>query len=170
MKPNLTDVLCTRCGLCCDGSLFADVELAGSDEASALEVMGLDVEDDDDGAQLLQPCAALKGKRCGIYPHRPDCCRSFECRLLQEAKRGAVSVDEARKKIAEVLRRIERVKELIGQLGASDDRLPLKERCAEALVLSAEGRVDSGRNRKRDELEDTMAGVERLLQESFLSG
>ena len=170
MKPNLTDILCTRCGLCCDGSLFADVELAGTDEASALEVMGLEVEDDDDGAQLLQPCAALTGKRCGIYPHRPECCRSFECRLLQEAKRGAVSVDEAREKIAEVLRRIERVNDLIGQLGVSNDRLPLKERCAEALVGSGEGRADSGRNRKRDELEAAMAGVERLLQESFLSG
>ena len=47
MKPSLTDTLCTRCGLCCDGSLFADVELASRDEASALEVMGLDIEDDD---------------------------------------------------------------------------------------------------------------------------
>jgi hypothetical protein len=41
MKPSLTDTLCTRCGLCCDGSLFADVELASGGEASALEVMGL---------------------------------------------------------------------------------------------------------------------------------
>ena len=83
MKPSLTDTLCTRCGLCCDGSLFADVELAGTDEASALEVMGREIEeDDDDRGLLLQPCAALKGKRCSLYPHRPDCCRAFECRLL----------------------------------------------------------------------------------------
>jgi hypothetical protein len=63
MKPSLTDTLCTRCGLCCDGSLFADVELANGDEASALEVMGLEIEDadEDDSGLLVQPCGALQG-------------------------------------------------------------------------------------------------------------
>src|SRR6185295_3563585 len=141
MNPSLTDTLCTRCGLCCDGSLFSDVELASTDEASALEAMGLEIEDDDDGELLLQPCRALKGKRCSIYPHRPECCRTFECRLLQEAKRGVVSVGDAKGKIGEALEQIERVKELIGQLGTVDERLPLKERCGEALELS-EGAID----------------------------
>src|SRR6266850_269339 len=101
MKPSLTNTLCTRCGLCCDGSLFADVELTNRDEASALEVMGLDIEDADDagGGLLLQPCGALKGKRCGIYPYRPDCCRAFECRLLRDVKRGTVSIAQAKEKV-----------------------------------------------------------------------
>src|SRR5437899_13006193 len=138
MKPSLAHTLCTRCGLCCDGSLFADVELASGDEASALEVMGLEIEDtdEDDGGLLVQPCGALKGKRCSIYPHRPDCCRTFECRLLQEVKRGAVGVERASEKIAEALKRIGRVKELVVQLGTGNERLPLMEHCAEALALS----------------------------------
>ena len=169
MKPNLTDTLCTQCGLCCDGSLFADVELAGADEASALEVMGLEIEDDeDDNGLLLQPCGALKGKRCSIYAHRPDCCRTFECRLLQEVRRGAVDVNQAREKIEETLRLIDRINELIGQLCPAQERLPLKERCAEALAFSAEGRADPAPNRKREELETAMAGVERLIQSAFL--
>ncbi|MFO1514574.1 MAG: YkgJ family cysteine cluster protein [Verrucomicrobiota bacterium] len=170
MKTNLTDVLCTRCGLCCDGSLFADVELAGTDEAVALEVMGLEIEDGEgDDELLLQPCAALEGKRCSIYVHRPECCRSFECRLLQEVQRGAVSEGRAHEKITEALRRIGRVTELINQLGGTPGRLSLKERCAEALATSGEGRVDSARDRKRSELEAAMAGVERLIRESFLA-
>jgi len=169
MKPNLTDTLCTRCGLCCDGSLFADVELAGTDETSALEVMGLEIEEDeDDGGLLLQPCGALKEKCCGIYAHRPECCRAFECGLLQKVRRGVVSADRAREKIAETLQRIERVKELIGQLGGNNNRLPLKERCAEALTFTAERGTAPERERKRDELEAAMAGVERLIQETFL--
>src|SRR5438874_1102304 len=57
MNPSLTDTLCTRCGLCCDGSLFADVELANRAEATGLELMGLEIEDDDaNGALLTQPC------------------------------------------------------------------------------------------------------------------
>ena len=170
MKPSLTDTLCTRCGLCCDGSLFADVELASSDEAAALEVMGLEIEDDDedDGGLLLQPCRALKGRRCSIYPHRPDCCRTFECQLLQEVKRGVVGVERAKAKIAEALKRIERVKELIVQLGPGNERLPLKERCVEALALSEEVAADPAMNRKRAELQTAMASVESLVRESFL--
>ena len=168
MKPSLTNILCTRCGLCCDGSLFADVELAGSDEASALEVMGLEIEDEDDGGLLLQPCGALKGKRCSIYPHRPDCCRTFECRLLQEVKRGAVGVDRAKEKIAEALQRIEWVKVLVVQLGQANERLPLKERCMEALALTEEVDADPEMNGKRDELEAAMTSVEALIQETFL--
>jgi Fe-S-cluster containining protein len=171
MKPSLTDILCTRCGLCCDGSLFADVELAGSDEASALEVMGLEIEDDEkDGGLLLQPCRALKGKRCSIYPHRPDCCRTFECRLLQEVKHGAVSVERAKGKIAEALQRIERVKELIVRLGPGHERLPLKERCVEALALSEEVAADPETKRKRAELRAAMTSVENLIQKTFLGG
>ena|ERR1041385_8327416 len=170
MKRSLTDTLCTRCGLCCDGSLFADVELANTDEASALEIMGLEIEDadGDDGALLLQPCRALKGKRCSIYPHRPDCCRTFECRLLQEAKRGAVGVEQAKEKIAEALSRIERVKELIGQLGQGYERLPLKARCVEALARTEEVAADPALKRKRADLQAAMTSVESLLQETFL--
>lgn len=155
---------CTRCGLCCDGSLFADVELASGDETSALEVLGLDIEDadEDDGGLLLQPCGALKGKRCSIYPYRPDCCRAFECRLLQEVKSGAVGIDRAQEKIAEALKRIERVKELIVHLAQGHERLPLKERCSEALALSEELEADPEMNRKRSELESAMTSVENL--------
>ena len=172
MKPSLTDTLCTRCGLCCDGSLFADVELASHDEASGLEVMGLDIENDDeaDRGLLLQPCGALKGRRCSIYPYRPDCCRTFECRLLQEVKRGAVRVDRAKEKIAEALTRIERVKKLVVALGQANERLPLKERCVEALALGQDIAGDPEMNRKCQELEAAMTSVEILIQETFLGG
>ena len=172
MKPDLTNTLCTGCGLCCDGSFFADVELTDRDEASALEVMGLDIEDDDDdGSLLLQPCRALKGKLCGIYPFRPKCCRAFECRLLRDVKRGRVSNDQAKEKVAEALLGVARVKELLVLLGQSnDERLPLKERCAEALAVSEEVDPDPARNRRRAELETAMAIVQNLLHETFLAG
>jgi len=171
MKPSLTNTLCTRCGLCCDGSLFADVELASGDEASALEIMGLEIEDadGDEGGLLVQPCGALKGRRCSIYRHRPDCCRTFACRLLQEVKRGAVGVEQAKEKIAEALRRIERVKELIVQLGPGEECLPLQERCVEALALS-EATATPAVKRKRAELQAAMTSAERLIQATFLGG
>lgn len=170
MKPSLIDSLCTRCGLCCDGSLFADVELARRDEAAALEVMGLEIEDADagGGGLLLQPCGALKEKRCSIYPYRPDCCRTFECRLLQQVKRDVVGVDHAQAKIAEALQGIGRVHDLIGQLGPVEELLPLKERFADALAHAEEVAANSRTKRTCAELQTAMTSVEQLLQESFL--
>jgi len=167
MKPSLTDTLCTRCGLCCDGSLFADVELAGRAEAATLEAMGLEIEDDDtNGALLLQPCRALQGKRCGIYAHRPECCRMFECRLLQEVRRGTAGVERAGAKIAEALKRIGRVREQMAHLGQRDGCLPLTESCAEALAKDAH--ADPEVNRERAELEAAMSAVEELIRKTFL--
>lgn len=167
MPPSLTDTLCTRCALCCDGSLFADVELAGRAEATRLEIMGLETEDaDGDGALLVLPCRALQGRRCGIYPHRPECCRTFECRLLQDVRRGAVGVDSAKERIAETLKRIGRMRELMARLGRRDEHLPLMEACAE--ILAMEAGANPEKHRMRAELEAAMSAVERLIHETFL--
>lgn len=94
----LESILCTRCGLCCNGALFADVELSGPRESTPLEALGLEIEDDN---LLIQPCGALKGTRCSIYSHRPKCCRTFECLLLKRVRRCEVSIPAALKLIDE---------------------------------------------------------------------
>ena len=171
MKPSLTDALCTECGLCCDGSLFADVELTGLTEAAGLEIMGLEIEDDDaGGALLVQPCGALQGKRCGIYAHRPECCRTFECRLLRQVRCGEVSITRARESIAEAFLQIERIHSLTFELGQCDERLPLKERCLEAMAQSEKTAANPKLNRCRTELETALTGVEELFRRSFLEG
>lgn len=166
MNPSLTDTLCTHCALCCDGSLFADVELAGQREATGLEVMGLAIDDDADRPLLLLPCVALQGKRCGVYAHRPGCCRTFECQLLQDVRHGDVGVAQAKAHIADALKRIGRVKELMARLGQREERLSLKERCAEALA-GIQGASPEA-NQARGELEAAMSAVETLISSRFL--
>jgi Fe-S-cluster containining protein len=149
--------------------LFADVELAGPKEGAGLEILGLEVEDDDAGGELLiQPCRALRGNRCSIYTQRPECCRTFECRLLQDVRRGVVGMARAGEYIAEALKRIGRVRELAAELGQRDARLSLRERCAEALALADESDAAPALNRKRTELEAEMTAVEGMLQRTFL--
>jgi hypothetical protein len=153
--------------------LFAEVELAGPVEAAGLEVMGLEIEEEDGQTTvglLVQPCGALQEKRCGIYAHRPACCRTFECRLLQDTRRGAISVEQALKHIAAALRQVGRVRGLAAELGQRNARLSLKEHCVEALAISGEATANPARNRKRARLEAGMAAVERLIQKTFLSG
>jgi Fe-S-cluster containining protein len=165
MTPRLTDTLCTSCGLCCDGTLFADVEL-GQAEVVRLEIMGMEVENGDRNMGLLsQPCAALRGTRCGIYAHRPNCCRVFQCHLLQNAQRGVVSVERAMEQIADAREQIGRVRAMLGRLGNRDEDLPIKERCAE--TLAAEG-APPERIKDRAELEAAMATLEDTIWNTFL--
>jgi uncharacterized protein len=169
MIPSPTDTLCTRCGLCCDGSLFSDVELAGPAEATPLELLGLDIEEDDaDGSLLQQPCTALRGTRCSIYAHRPRCCMTFECQLLRDVRRGALDVARARAHVADARRRIRQTKALLAQLGQRDARMPLHERCIDALAM--EPRADPEARRVRARLRAGLSAVERLIRDVFLGG
>jgi Fe-S-cluster containining protein len=167
MTPLLTDSLCTNCGLCCNGTLFADVELGGRAEVARLEIMGMDVENEDRNTGLLsQPCAALRGTRCGIYAHRPKCCRQFQCNLLQDAEHGAVTVERALEHIADAQEQIRRVRTMLGRLGNRDEDLPIKERCAE--TLAADGDTTPEAIEGREHLAAAMATLENTIWNTFL--
>jgi len=167
MKPLLTDTLCTNCGLCCDGTLFANVELVGQAEVARLEIMGMAIESENRNAGLLSPpCTALRGTRCGIYAHRPKCCRTFQCHLLQNAQRGAVTVERALEQIADARDQIRQVRAMLDRLGNRDEGLPIKERCAE--ILAAEDSPTSETIKERAELEAAMATLENTIWNTFL--
>ena len=129
----LTDPLCTRCGLCCDGSLLADVELSGVAEVTRVRMLGLRVDDDSDEPLMLLPCSGLKGTRCTVYAHRPKVCRSFECGLLTNVRQGSVSVEQALVHIGDARAGITRVRRLLEQAGRFDSSLPIREAAADAL-------------------------------------
>lgn len=169
MPIALTDALCTHCGLCCDGTLFADIALVGVAEARRMEDLGLRLdEDSDEGVRgptlMLLPCAGLKGTRCTVYAHRPRCCRTFECQLLLDARSGAVSVVDALQSIGTARGHVARVRALLARLGDKRSQLPLAERCAEALAGTARGSV-----RVRAQLAEAMRALERVLNARFRS-
>lgn len=163
----LTDTLCTRCGLCCDGTLLGDVELIGPAEAARLELLGLDVDSDDGDAEVLPlPCAALRGTCCSIYAQRPRTCRTFECRLLQDTRRGALTVPDALAQIADARAQAQHVEALLTPVGARPVRLPLEERVADAIAASAGATPRAAR--ARAELEAALIALRRALRTTFL--
>lgn len=98
--PPLSE-LCQRCGLCCDGTLFARTPLAAG-EAAGLRARGVPCAD---GA-APQPCAALDGRRCTIYAARPASCRRYECLLHGALAEGEVTLDEALEVVADTRARL----------------------------------------------------------------
>jgi uncharacterized protein len=86
--------LCTRCGLCCDGSLFTQAPLLGEEVARA-RGRGLTVIDRGGRSALRQRCDALVDRTCGIYEERPAGCRRYVCMLYSALAAGEVGFEEA---------------------------------------------------------------------------
>ena len=130
--------LCTECGLCCDGVLFADVELRRGDKQQSLRSEGISLlpATKSKRVRLAQPCAALCNLRCQVYENRPSMCRGFECSLLIRVKRGELEFAKALKQIRSARRRHARLEILLEKLGNHSSKRPLAVRfrsCMRAL-------------------------------------
>jgi uncharacterized protein len=118
--------LCLSCGLCCNGVIFADVQVQAGDDVARLHALKLLKRA---GAMKFpQPCAMHDGCRCAIYTERPKYCREFECLLLQDAEAGRVSEAEALRVIKNARKKAARVRELLEQLGDNDASVALSKR------------------------------------------
>lgn len=155
------DQLCPNCGLCCDSTLFADVELRPGDDPQRLAKLGLIVQQKTKTKLAFsQPCARFDGRFCQIYAERPQRCRLFECGLLKRVASGAITADNALKKISEAKARAEKVRELLRQSRQRDERTALTHRYAEAMRAP----VDLSEERNADRHGELMLEVSNLMQ------
>ncbi len=130
MNPNDANSLCLECGLCCNGVIFADVQLRPKDDAARLRALGLAFAKKSKAGieKFRQPCTAFNGCKCNIYSERPVYCRQFECLLLKSVKAGEVKFADARRLVRSALKRAEKVKRFLRQLGDNDETLALNKR------------------------------------------
>jgi hypothetical protein len=154
--------LCPNCGLCCNGALFADVELCAGDDAARLAELGLSLARKDGKLAFTQPCACFDGKLCTIYAGRPKRCRTFECGLLKRVQDGGMDADAALKTIARTRRQAEKVRVLVRQLGQNDEHLAMTKRYAQAMSAPADLAGHESHAERRGEL---MLAVDELMQQ-----
>jgi hypothetical protein len=170
---NLTEYsieqLCPSCGLCCDSTLFADVELRAGDDARELARLGLSLEKKGrDKTAFAQPCACFDGKLCRIYENRPKRCRTFECGLLKKVGAGELSAGIALKKISEAKILVKKVRELLRSLGQNDERLALTKRYAQAMSAPVDLSASESNSERRGELMLAVNDLMQQLQRDFL--
>ena len=165
---NAIEKLCPNCGLCCNGVLFADVELQKGDNAGRLIDLGMALKKKGMKRAFAQPCRCFDGKLCRIYADRPKRCVSFECGLLKRVQSGAMPAAAALKRIADAKKLVEKVRRLLHRLGDDDEQLALTKRysrtMAKPIDLSADG--DSGE--ARGELMLAVNDLMHALQRDFL--
>jgi Fe-S-cluster containining protein len=137
MNTNLSNdfisQLCPNCGLCCNGVLFADVELQKGDDFQRLAELRLSLVKKGRKQAFAQPCACFDGKLCRIYNERPKCCRTFECGLLKRVQDGELDAIAALKAIAQAKHQVEKVCKLLRCAGSDDARLALSQRYGRAM-------------------------------------
>jgi Fe-S-cluster containining protein len=160
--------LCPNCGLCCDSTLFADVELRPADIPERLEKLGLEIwQKTRAKLAFAQPCACFDGKLCKIYGDRPTRCRLFECGLLKRVERGEMTAGVALKKIREAKVKAENVRGLLRESGQKDEKMALTHRYAEAMSapvdLSDEANAD-----RHGKLMLAVSDLMQLLERDFL--
>jgi uncharacterized protein len=161
--------LCPNCGLCCNGVLFADVELRTGDDAKWLKQLGLTLgKKGRRRTAFAQPCACFDGKLCGIYADRPKRCRTFECGLLKRIQDGGLEADAALKTIAHTKRQVEKVRGLLRQLGQRDEQLAMTKRYALAMSAPIDLSDHENDTELRGELMLAVDGLMQQLQRDFL--
>ena len=161
------DVLCRQCGLCCDGSLFADVLLTSVELESIEKVVGY--EKRDERVFLQQPCQALCDGDCQVYSHRPTGCREFECELLRQVKRGETHASAALGTIKTVREKVLSIEELLKQLGEEDPELPLSFRYESVLSQAWDLTDPESIQTQREKLFELVTELDSTLQDQFRS-
>jgi Fe-S-cluster containining protein len=172
MNAGITEAisqLCPNCGLCCNGVLFADVELRAGDDAKQLTELGLKLEKKGRAKlAFAQPCACFDGKFCGIYAARPRRCRTFECGLLKRVQAGEIKADAALKTISKTKRQSEKVRGLLRQLGQKDEHLAMTKRYAQAMSAPFDLADHENDSERRGELMLAVGELMGQLQWDFL--
>jgi len=160
--------LCPSCGLCCDSTLFADVELRASDKPARLSKLGLTlIKKTKTVTAFHQPCACFDGKLCTIYAERPKRCGLFVCGLLKRVDAGGMTAGAALKKILTAKRQAEKVRELLHSLGQQDEQMALTHRYAEVMAEPMDLSKPEETER-RGELMLAVSGLMQLLEKDFL--
>ncbi len=124
--------------MCCNGVIFADVQVRGADEIGRLRSLGLELEPKPRKSKMtgaakptavfVQPCSAFDGCRCRIYAERPGYCRRFECLLLKRVEAGETARPAALRVIRTARARADKVRRLLRELADTDEHLPLASR------------------------------------------
>jgi Fe-S-cluster containining protein len=148
---DLSSRLCLACGLCCDGTLFADVELQPADSAERLRALGQKLRrgNDSEGCSVQkfsQPCPALGPDcRCAFYADRPTRCREFDCAVLRSVQSGELTPEAALRRIRHARKQRDAVRSALAALGNEEVARPLSQRFQRAKRALEAGEVPEGR-------------------------
>jgi Fe-S-cluster containining protein len=163
--------ICFECGLCCDGVIFADVQLRPAEVKSLKSKLeSLQSRGKNAPAKLPQPCAAFDGCRCRIYADRPSYCRQFECLLFKNLRSGRIERAAASRIVRTAKERAEKVRVLLRELGDTDEHSALSLRFQQAAKRFERAPLTDEKAEIYADLTLAVHDLNMLLSEAFYPG
>ena len=159
--------LCSECGLCCNGVLFADVQLQPADSPTRLLALHLELHRRRNKAAFAQPCSCWAGNSCRIYSERPTQCRAFVCGTLKRVELRKLSTIRALVLIARAKKQVARIEKLFVRLGDSEAHLPLSKRYARIMAQPLDLGGDPNVLTLRSQLTAAMDRLMKTLDRNF---
>ena len=180
MSQSDANALCVQCGLCCNGVIFADVQLQPQDTPERLRQLGVKLlaraakTKTAAGAtapkfRFTQPCCAFEGQ-CRIYDERPYYCRQFECALFKGVQAGHLEFVRAGRLIKTAHQRAEKVRKRLRLLGDTDETLALSKRFQRLQRCILSGPIDEESAEIFGELTLAVQDLNVLLSDVFYPG
>ena len=146
--------------MCCDGTLFHSVVLQPTDSPRTLTSLGLMLKRKPGGTTFRQPCSAHQNNQCAIYKKRPQRCRLFNCKQLLRVASGEIPQSVAQETIASTRKKISQVLQKIERLTETNPNQGLTQRFSVALANTAPCP-------ERTELETAMSELQKILEKEF---
>lgn len=153
--------------MCCNGVMFHYVRLQPADSPKALAALGLKLKRKRRQDCILQPCPAHRDACCSIYESRPERCRVFACRQLEQLAAGTIPETAAQEKITQAVTLVAEVESLLQQCGAMNAKHPLSKRCETAMAEPLDASADAAVTRTRDQLSHAMQKLDAMLDRDF---
>ncbi|MDR3403947.1 MAG: YkgJ family cysteine cluster protein [Chthoniobacter sp.] len=169
-QPSAASRLCAACGMCCNGVMFHIVRLQPGDSPKELSALGLKLKRRKGENYIYQPCPAFCGSHCSIYAARPERCRLFACRQLQEVVAGTITEAAALEKIREAQRRVAEVEALLEKAGRTNVKRALFKRYEKIMAVPVDVISDPAGVELRSELTRLMHELDTFLDEGFRPG
>lgn len=163
-------LLCPKCGLCCNGVLFADVKLLPADNSVQLAASGLSVLRGQGRCRFLQPCSCFDGVKCRIYAEKPGHCRDFDCFVLKRYRTAKLSGRAALARIRRARQLADQVHQTLQELGNQDARQALTRRYQAVMKQPIDLEDREARAELRGELMCQMETLMEYLHREFLMG
>jgi uncharacterized protein len=163
------ELICLQCGFCCNGVIFADLQMNEGEDMEHLVALGLRLVSRRT-KKLRQPCAAFCDGRCRIYAERPDSCRRFDCALLRRVKEGQVTGEKALQMISKARQLADEVFGLLRALGDTDESKPLAARLRQTTRRVEGMSLDRESASLYGQLTVAVQKLQCLLSEAFYPG
>jgi Fe-S-cluster containining protein len=153
-------ILCQKCGICCNGTLFSHVTVHEKD-VKKVEKAGVTTRQTSSGDfEFAQPCPQYCDESCSIYLSRPQKCRDFYCNLQRNVLNGSIPLEAGEQIVSTIkghavwLR--QRAKEM-SDTDAEDEAVNLRD-----FLYSYEKRIS-----KLEDPEEVTASDRELIKKAF---